>query len=66
MGRRPFVAGNWKMHGTSETIAKLLEGLKRGCERVEIAELVVFPPYIFIPLSKARFTFRATDSFVSS
>ncbi|MFW0089357.1 MAG: triose-phosphate isomerase [Coxiella endosymbiont of Haemaphysalis qinghaiensis] len=52
MGRRPFVAGNWKMHGTSETIAKLLEGLKRGCERVEIAELVVFPPYIFIPQCK--------------
>lgn len=52
MGRRPFVAGNWKMHGTSKTIARLLEGLRRGCDRAETAELVVFPPYIFIPQCK--------------
>ena len=52
MVRRPLVAGNWKMHGTPETVAGLLDGLKHGCERVETAELVVFPPYIFIPQCK--------------
>lgn len=52
MGRRQLVAGNWKMNGNSKTVARLLEGLKRGCERVETAELVVFPPYIFIPQCK--------------
>ncbi len=55
MGRRPLVAGNWKMHGTLQTIAGLLEGLKYGCERIETAELVVIPPYIFIPQCKEAF-----------
>ncbi|AKQ33322.1 triose-phosphate isomerase [Candidatus Coxiella mudrowiae] len=52
MGRRPLVAGNWKMHGTLQSIAGLLEGLKHGCERIETAELLVIPPYIFIPQCK--------------
>jgi len=46
--RRPFVAGNWKMNGSKESVALLLEGLVQGCERVEQAELAVFPPFIFL------------------
>lgn len=46
--RRPLIAGNWKMNGTRESIATLLEALKQGCERVEQAELVVLPPFVYI------------------
>ncbi|MFV9992476.1 MAG: triose-phosphate isomerase [Coxiella endosymbiont of Dermacentor nuttalli] len=52
MNRRPLVAGNWKMNGSTKTVARLLEELKNGCERVETAKLVIFPPYIFIPQCK--------------
>lgn len=52
MNRRPLVAGNWKMNGSTETVAQLLEGLKNGCERIETAKLVIFPPYVFIPQCK--------------
>lgn len=48
MQRRPLVAGNWKMHGTRESVAALLEALKHGCERLETTELAVFPPFVFI------------------
>lgn len=48
MNRRPLVAGNWKMHGTRESVTALLKALKHGCERLETAELAVFPPFVFI------------------
>ena len=48
--RRPLVAGNWKMHGSRERVALLLQELKQACERVEVAELAVFPPFVFIDL----------------
>ncbi len=46
--RRPFVAGNWKMNGSKESTALLLNELVQGCERVELAELAVFPPFVFL------------------
>lgn len=46
--RRPLIAGNWKMNGTRDSVEALLEGLKHGCERVENAELVVLPPFVFL------------------
>lgn len=45
--RRPFVAGNWKMHGTQTSIATLLNAIKAAV--IEGIDTVVFPPYIFIP-----------------
>lgn len=48
MPRRALVVGNWKMHGSRESVASLLEALKHGCEIIEIAELAVLPPFIFI------------------
>jgi triosephosphate isomerase len=47
--RRPLVAGNWKMNGTRSSVTNLLHALKQGCERVEVAELAVFPPSVFLP-----------------
>ncbi len=49
MSRRPLIAGNWKMHGTLESVRLLINELKRGCEHVELAELAVLVPYIYIP-----------------
>jgi len=44
--RRPLVAGNWKMHGSRESVAALASGLSAlDCS----AEVVVFPPYVYIP-----------------
>ncbi|OGO94525.1 MAG: triose-phosphate isomerase [Coxiella sp. RIFCSPHIGHO2_12_FULL_42_15] len=48
MTRRPFVAGNWKMNGTKESVVRLLHELKHGCERVEVAELAILVPYVFL------------------
>lgn len=42
--RRPLVAGNWKMHGTQQSVAELVAGLQQSSN----AEVVVFPPYVFI------------------
>lgn len=47
--RKPLVAGNWKMNGSSESIKKLLSALIKGAKSVKNAEIAVCPPYIYIP-----------------
>lgn len=47
--RQPLVAGNWKMNGSLESVRQLLDGIKRGVGGVKNAEVVVCPPYVFIP-----------------
>lgn len=37
------------MHGSLESVRVLLAELKRGCEHVEVAELAVLVPYVFLP-----------------
>lgn len=44
--RRPLVAGNWKMHGSRESVAALVAGLPQVRPEVDVA---VFPPYVYIP-----------------
>lgn len=44
--RHPMVAGNWKMNGSLTSIARLVSGL---LESKSEAEVVVFPPYVYIP-----------------
>ncbi len=46
--RRPLIAGNWKMNGNTTQVIALLQDLKRSCEQVETAELVVLPPAVFL------------------
>jgi triosephosphate isomerase (TIM) len=45
--RHPLVAGNWKMNGNHESIAALIASL---LEIRSDAEVVIFPPYVYIPL----------------
>jgi triosephosphate isomerase len=52
--RQPLVAGNWKMNGSRESVAALLDGIKAGVGEVKTAEVAVCPPAIFIPETQAR------------
>jgi triosephosphate isomerase len=51
--RQPMVAGNWKMHGSKDSIQTLLDGIKQGIAGTGSAEVVVCPPYIYIPQAQA-------------
>lgn len=46
--RNFIIAGNWKMYGSKASVAKLLEGIKAGSNQVKNAQLVVFPPAVFL------------------
>jgi triosephosphate isomerase len=47
--RRPLVAGNWKMNGSSESTTNLVNGIFEGLGDVTNAEVLVCPPFILIP-----------------
>ena len=47
--RKPLVAGNWKMNGSLDSITVLIEGIKAGLDSVTTAEMVVCPPFVYIP-----------------
>ena len=44
--RRPFIAGNWKMHKTVEEAISLVDALKTALEDVEGCDTAVCPPFI--------------------
>lgn len=47
--RQPFVAGNWKMNGSKQSIDALLGGIKEAMSSVTKTQVVVCPPAIYIP-----------------
>lgn len=47
--RRRFVAGNWKMNGSLEANAALLEGVLSGVQDVSEVEMAVFPSFVYLP-----------------
>lgn len=51
--RRLMVAGNWKMHGSTGMVEQLLRGLLSGVADVQHAEVVVFPPFPYLPMVQA-------------
>jgi len=59
--RQPLVAGNWKMNGSRESVATLLDGIKAGMDQVKVAEVAVCPPAIFIPDVQARLAGSAVN-----
>jgi len=64
--RKPLVAGNWKMNGSRESINTLVKGLVEGMSKVNNADVLVCPPYVYIPsvaqlLSGSRIEFGAQD-----
>ena len=46
--RQPLVAGNWKMHGTPQSVETLVDGIVAGVDGVNTAEVAVCPPYVFL------------------
>ncbi len=48
--REIMVAGNWKMHGSRTMIERLVGGILRGVDEHVSADLVVFPPFPYLPL----------------
>jgi triosephosphate isomerase len=46
--RQPIVAGNWKMNGSLESIRALVAGLKAGMGEVNVAEVAVCAPSIYL------------------
>ncbi len=52
--RQPLVAGNWKMNGSTESIKLLLDGIKGSLDTVEKAEVVVCPPFVYLPEVRAQ------------
>lgn len=47
--RKPFIAGNWKMHKTIEEALSLVEALKVELEGVEGCDVAVCPPFVTLP-----------------
>ena len=52
--RRPLVAGNWKMNGSLASVRELLDGILAGAGDSDAADLVVCPPYVYLPEVGAR------------
>jgi triosephosphate isomerase len=46
--RTPFVAGNWKMNGSRESVKELISGVVEGAKSLSGVEVAVCPPSIFI------------------
>ena len=46
--RRSLVAGNWKMHGSLQSVSALVAGLK-GLDGVSGVDVVVIPTLVHLP-----------------
>ncbi len=46
--RQYLVAGNWKMHGSKEAVAALVEGVAAGIGEAMTSEVALCPPFVFL------------------
>ena len=46
--RAPLVCGNWKMHGTRESVQSLLDGMRAGIDSVQTTQVAVCVPFVFV------------------
>lgn len=46
--RKPFVAGNWKMHGSKASVLSLMTGLKQQIGSVTGIDVAVCPPAVYL------------------
>jgi triosephosphate isomerase (TIM) len=49
--RKRLIAGNWKMNGSSASIALLLEGLVSQCTSTDV-DWLVCPPFVYVPQAR--------------
>jgi triosephosphate isomerase (TIM) len=52
--RQPLVAGNWKMNGSRESVFQLLNGIREGIKFAPGIEVLVCPPYVYIPEAQGQ------------
>lgn len=50
--RKPFVAGNWKMHGSKASIKDLMTGLNAQIDKVGNATVAICPPAAYIDFAQ--------------
>ncbi len=50
--RKPFVAGNWKMHGSKAFILNLVTGLNSRAGELEGVDVAICPPSLYIDFTK--------------
>jgi triosephosphate isomerase len=50
--RKSIIAGNWKMHGSQSTVQILLTELTKHITANDAAELIVFPPFVYLEQAK--------------
>ncbi len=50
--RHPVVMGNWKLNGSKEMVAELLNGLNKTLEGVTGVDVAVAPPALYIDLAE--------------
>lgn len=46
---KPLVAANWKMHGSKAMVTELLNAFRVLAQRPTTTEIVLFPPYLYLP-----------------
>jgi triosephosphate isomerase (TIM) len=53
MSRRPFVAGNWKMHTTAGEAVALCKAVRERAGSIDGVDIAVCPPFIHLERAKA-------------
>ncbi len=51
--RTPLVAGNWKMNGSRDSVAGLIQGVTAGVADLEGVEVLVCPPFVYLAQTAA-------------
>lgn len=46
--RKPLVAGNWKMNGSSDSARSLVDGIKEGVAAGVSADVAICPPFVYL------------------
>jgi triosephosphate isomerase len=46
--RKPFIAGNWKMHGSVSQVKELIEGIQKGAGQYADIDIAVLPAFLHI------------------
>lgn len=54
--RRPLVIGNWKMHGSLDSVTALLDGLRHDLQNNQAVDVAVCAPFVHLPLCRDLLT----------
>jgi len=46
--RRPLIAGNWKLHGSRESVAALAGAISKGCSQLDAADALLCPTFVHL------------------